>query len=164
MRRNVKSAALGGRKPLDQRLYWPARDPGRGPPRFAPSRRSARLAANMLSVAFMTVRCGSLMLMLALVLGAGPAVAQYYDGPGDTGVFTKPKPDETAKKAVKKAVRKHRPPRRATAKPPRPQPAPVTKSATAKPKATQSIAAKATTTKPERRAMTSSCRPPGRTS
>lgn len=94
-------------------------------------------------MSIMSMRCGSLLIMLVLVLGSAPATAQhYYSGPGDAGVFMKPKPAESDKKAAAK----HRHRRRAVAHPTLPQPAP--KSTTGKAPATESIAAKATPTKP----------------
>ena len=91
--------------------------------------------------------------MLALVSGAGPAMAQSYDGPGDVGVFMKPKPAASDKKADKKTAKKttakpHRR-RRAVAHPPLPARAP--KSAASKPRTTQSIAAKTAPPKAEKK-------------
>lgn len=89
------------------------------------------------------MRCGSLLLMLALVLSAGPVwPAEWYEmgKPGPVTPAAPEKADNTAaKKTAKKATRPQR--RRAVARPRRPRRAP--KSATAKPEATQSIAAKA---------------------
>ncbi len=101
-------------------------------------------------VALKSMRCGFLFIMLVLVLGSGPAAAQYYGGPGDAGVFMKPKadkPDKADKKAAKKpaAGRHHR--RHAIAHRPLPHSPPAAKSATTKPKTTQSIAARASAPK-----------------
>ena len=100
----------------------------------------------------MSMRCGSLLLMVVFVLGSlgsGTAVAQYYSGPGDAGVFMKPKPADSDKKAAKKRPTKHRHRPRAAAHPPQPQQAP--KSTTGTAPATESIAAKATPAKADKK-------------
>ena len=87
----------------------------------------------------MPIRCGSLLLMLALVLGAGPAQADWF---GDLGFGTGAASDKADKdkKAVKNSARKTR--RRAIARPPLPRPAPPETSGRSEPAATQTNSAK----------------------
>ena len=96
----------------------------------------------------MSMRCGSLLIMLALVLGSGPACgAVDYGRPRRHRRLHEAKPDEPGKKAAKKTVKKHRHRRAAAAVP---QPAPAPKAATTgKAKPAQAIAAKAVPAKPD---------------
>ena len=103
-------------------------------------------------VASVSIRCSLLLLSGMLMLGCGPAAAQYYSGPGDAGVFMKSKPEASGKTAAKEPAAHQHHKRRARAHPaPLPTAAPSAKTrkpAIGKPVAAQSIAAKATSGAP----------------
>ncbi len=96
----------------------------------------------------MPMRWGSLLLVLALVLGSGPARADLFSVLGFGAKTASKKTGEKAqKKKAKKPTRKHRSRRRAVAHPKKSAPKP----AATKPKTTQSIAAKTAPPKTEKK-------------
>ncbi|HZD91868.1 MAG TPA: trypsin-like peptidase domain-containing protein [Pseudolabrys sp.] len=59
-------------------------------------------------VTSVSIRCGLLLFSGMLILGCGPAAAQYYSGPGDAGVFMKSEPATSSKPTGKKPAAKPR--------------------------------------------------------
>jgi hypothetical protein len=97
----------------------------------------------------MSIRRGPLLVVFALVLGAGPARADWFNDLALTPHVAAKTVKKADKKTAKKPTQKHHVRRRAIAHPPLPQSAP--KTAAAKPSATQSIAAKAALPKAQKK-------------